>query len=47
MEKNFDYYSNLAQKALESGNKEHAEVFMDKTRSLAVSYTHLTLRRRG
>ena len=37
MEKNFDYYSNLAQKALESGNKEHAKVFMDKARSLATA----------
>ena len=37
MEKNFDYYSNLAQKALEAGNKEHAGVFMDKVRSLAAA----------
>ena len=37
MDKNFDYYTDLAQKALDAGNKDDAKIFMDKAKSLVTA----------
>ena len=37
MDKNFDYYTNLAQKALDAGNKDDAKIFMDQAKSLVAA----------